>query len=71
MRATCMRVLSAYVCFGRLRYVRVKSPCDRPELLPIYSATSLKHTAEDTQQHTPPGHIILTTGEPVVPLLVC
>ncbi|PJE77877.1 hypothetical protein CI610_03192 [invertebrate metagenome] len=52
--------------FGRLWYVCVKSLCDRPELLPIYSATSLKHTADDTQQHTPPGHIILTTGEPVV-----
>ncbi|PJE77790.1 hypothetical protein CI610_03282 [invertebrate metagenome] len=32
MRATCMFVVHAYVCFGRLQYARVRSPCDRPEL---------------------------------------
>ena len=64
--AKCMFVVNACV-FGRLRYVRVKAryACR------LYSATSLKHTAEGPRQHTPPGHIILATGEPVVPFRQC
>ena len=66
-----MRVLVMYACvYGRLRYVCVSPLAVVRNLCRLYSATTLKHTAEG-QQHTPPGHIILTTGEPVVPLPQC